>query len=282
MTQIITPTPLPIAIPTPPPAATAILGIFAPDDPLQPILFNIVRALVILLVALVLASATKRWIVRLLLRGKRLNANVASLVGNLAQIGIVLLGIINVLAAIGVELASLVAVLSVAGLAISLSLQDLLRNVVAGIFILLEQPFSIGDRITVKDVTGAVQGIELRTTHLRTDEGLQVVVPNNTMLTEIVTNRSASPQQRAGIKVSLETTDLEGLQEMAKDINQALTGIKEVAQSPAPTVIVEGVAEGTARLRAEFWFLTGQRAEVVSRAVAALRAKWPDADIAVE
>ncbi len=87
-------------------------------DPLTQILLNIVQALVILLVALVLASFAKGWVVRLLTRS-RANLNVATLVGNLVQVGIVLIGIITALPVIGVQWASLVAVLSIAGLAIS-------------------------------------------------------------------------------------------------------------------------------------------------------------------
>ena len=149
--------------PTPTTTPTAILGLFAQGDPVGIFLFNLGKALLILLVALILAQSAKRWIVRLLTRSRRININVASLVGNLVQIAIVALGIINLLTAFGVDLASLVTVLGVAGLAISLSLQDLLRNVVAGIYVLLEQPFKIGDRISVKDVTGVVQGY--RATH---------------------------------------------------------------------------------------------------------------------
>ena len=277
MNPLDTPTPLPLPAPTP----EVILGMFAPNDPLLPVLFNIGKALVILLVALVLAGAGKRWTVRLMTRGKRINLNVASLVGNLVQIGIVVLGVINVLIAFGVDLASLVTLLGVAGLAISLSLQDLLRNVVAGIYVLMEHPFHIGDRISVKEVTGVVQSIELRTTILRTDDGLQVVVPNNTMLNEIVTNRSITSQQKAAVRIRVSTTNLGDLQKMSDDITAILATIEGVEQTPAPSVVLEGIHEGTARLKVEFWFPTGQKSKVAARVVEALRAQWPEANMSV-
>lgn len=277
MIPLDTPTPIPLPTPT----ASAILGILAPTDPLVPILFNIGKAVIILLVALVLAGATKRWTVRLLTRGKRINLSAASLVGNLVQIGIAALGLINMLVAFGVDLASLVTVLGVAGLAISLSLQDLLRNVVAGIYVLMEQPFRIGDRVTVKDVTGTVQTIEMRTTILRTDDGLQVVVPNNTMLNEIVTNRSISNQQKAVIRARIRPTDQDDLQKLANGITGALANINGLAQDPLPVVVTEGMQGGLARFRIEFWFPTGQKAAVSSRIVDALRTRWPDANISV-
>src|ERR687893_213895 len=117
-------------------------GILSTSDPLVQILLNIMRALLVLVVALVVV------------------------------------GVVLMLPSFGVDWAGLLTLVGAAGLAISLSMQDLLKNVIAGIYILMEQPFRIGDRISVKEVTGIVQGIELRTTLLCTEESLQVVVPN--------------------------------------------------------------------------------------------------------
>jgi small-conductance mechanosensitive channel len=197
------------------------------------------------------------------------------------QIGIVVLGIINLLAAFGVDLASLVTVLGVAGLAISLSMQDLLRNVVAGIYVLMEQPFKIGDRISVKDVTGVVQGIELRTTLLRTDDGLRVVVPNGTVLNEIVTNRSISNQQKTSIKVRLEIEDTADVQETSGEILVLLQNLASVSKSPEPAVAVEGTFDGLVRLRVDFWFTSGEKMAAAAEVVDALRAKWPEANMTV-
>lgn len=273
-----TPTPIPLPTPT---TTSTILGIISTSDPLVPLLFNIIRGVLILLVAILVAGAAKRWMVRLMTRGNKLNLNVASLVGNLVQIGIVALGIINILIAFGVDLASLVTVLGVAGLAISLSLQDLMRNVVAGIYILMEQPFKIGDKISVKDVTGTVQTIELRTTILKTDDGLQVVVPNNTVLNEVVTNRSVTNQQKAVIRVRVKDVAQGEMQKLSEGISEALAAIYGVGKKPAPVVTMEGVHEGTARVKVEFWHTTGQKAAVVSQVVDALRTRWPEANMAV-
>jgi len=154
---------------TPTPTPSPIAQIFSWTDAFADALPNIIRGLVVLLITLLIARFIKRWLVSLLLRGK-VSLSVATLLGNLAQIGVVALGVVLMLPLFGVDTATLLTVLGVTGLAISLSLQDVLRNVVAGIYILLEQPFRIGDRITVKDASGTVQGIELRTTILWTDD----------------------------------------------------------------------------------------------------------------
>jgi small conductance mechanosensitive channel len=246
-------------------------------DPLTQILLNILEALVIVLVALVLARFAKGWTVRLLTRS-RVNLSVATLVGNLAQVGVVLIGIITALPVIGIQWASLVAVLSIAGLAISLSVQDLLKNVVAGIYILMEQPFRIGDRISVKEVTGVVLGIELRTTILRTDDHLQVVVPNNTVLNEIITNRSTNNLVRATVLMRIKRAANTDLNTQVRD---TVASIPDVASTPAPVVTPEGIFEGTARIKIEFWVPTGKKAEVTAAVVEALQTSFPDANLKV-
>jgi len=60
---------------------------------------------------------------------------------------------------------------------------------VAGMYLLWEHPFEIGDAIKVKDVTGIVEDIQIRTTILRAENGQLIVVPNGVLFTEIVINR---------------------------------------------------------------------------------------------
>ena len=252
-------------------------GIFSTSDPLVQLLLNIMRALLVLVVALVLARFVKQWTVRLFTKS-RVSLNLATLLGNLAQVAVVLLGIVLMLPSFGVDWTGLLTLVGVGGLAISLSLQDLLKNVVAGIYILMEQPFRIGDRISVKEVTGTVQGIELRTTILCTEENLQVVVPNSLVLNEIVTNRSASNLQRQVITVRI----LRGsLSTISKEINEALKAFTDITSTPAPLVTLESIQEGAARLRVEYWTPAQVRVALMPQVVEALQVRFPEADVTV-
>src|SRR5439155_23779281 len=68
-------------------------------------------------------------------------------------------------------------------LAYSLAFQDILKNFIAGLFMLVERPFRLGDEITVDNHTGIVENIEMRATTLRTSEGEQVITPNSLVYT---------------------------------------------------------------------------------------------------
>jgi small conductance mechanosensitive channel len=265
-------------IPTPVPIPNPLERVLTSDNPLVVFLTALIWALVILLVALAVSRLARTGIVRLMSRSKRISLNIAVLLGNVVSVAVLVLGIVVSLSALGVEWAALVTILGTAGLALSLSLQDVLKNVIAGVYLLVEQPFSIGERISVKDVTGSVESIEIRTTIVRTDEGLQVVIPNNTVFTEIVTNRSATDLHRAVAEVQLRTNSIVSLTGQLTDL---LGEIEGVAGTPAPVISLEGVQEGVAQVRVEFWVPLAERVSLTARVVEAIRARFPEADVSV-
>ena len=75
-------------------------------------------------------------------------------------------------------------------LAFSLAVQDILKNFFAGVYLLLERPFRVGDTIQIKDQKGVVETIGIRTTTLRTEDNVYVMIPNAVMFAEIVANRT--------------------------------------------------------------------------------------------
>jgi small conductance mechanosensitive channel len=270
-----TPTP---AVPTPEPTAVPYLGFFGGGpDPLVNVLFDLARALVILLVALFLARLVKRWVVHLFARS-RISLNIAVLVGNILQTLVVALGLLPLAGVLGVDWTALVTVLGAVGLGLSLAMQDLLKNVVAGIYILLEHPFKIGDRISVKDATGVVRSIELRTTILSADDGLQMVVPNNVVLNEIVTNRSVSNLHRQVIVIQVPNASLTNT---STQVSIALKDFADIAASPTPIVALESVTDGNARLRIEYWVPLGMQVGLTPQVVEALQARFPHANVTV-
>src|SRR5687767_414054 len=124
-------------------------------------------ALVVAVVALVVARAVRATAMRSLAR-HRAHANATVLLGNLAQVLVLSLGLLAILAiytqgAFGWILTSF----SVIGIVVGLSLQDILKNFFAGLWVLVERPFRIGDTIEVAGHTGEVREISFRTTQLQ-------------------------------------------------------------------------------------------------------------------
>lgn len=90
----------------------------------------------------------------------------------------------------GVHVGALATLIGALGLAISLSLQDMAKNFVADLCLLMERAFHVGDQLTVRTFTGRVKLIDMRTTTLRTDDDQQVIVPNTIIMSEVVIRQS--------------------------------------------------------------------------------------------
>lgn len=108
----------------------------------------------------------------------------------LISIAVYLVAIVGVLSYMGVNTNGILTLISAFTVAIGLALQDVMRNLISGLFMLAEKPFTIGDRVMVRDRAGTVQGIDIRTTMLRTDDGALLMVPNQLMFTEILQNNT--------------------------------------------------------------------------------------------
>src|SRR5205085_7879292 len=195
-------------------------------------------ALVVAAVALLIARAVRGVTMRALARN-RAQANVTVLLGNLAQLTVIVVGVLLILAiytegAFGWILTSF----SVVGIVIGLSLQDILRNFFAGLWVLVERPFRIGDTIDVSGYTGTVEEISFRTTQLRTADGREVIVPNGTFMTSPVVNLTRFPTRRLAAWLAL-PEDKGALS--ADDVRTALAKVDGISPEPAPQVELRSI-----------------------------------------
>lgn len=131
---------------------------------------------------------------------RRTKADEASrlLVGRLAQ-GITLaLGVLAVLSVLGVNESLILATFGTAGIALGLALQDVLRCFFAGLYLLVERPFKLGDELQIKEYRGRIERVGFRTTALRTLDNTLVLVPNTLVFSEIVLNHSEAMEEPGG------------------------------------------------------------------------------------
>ena len=144
-------------------------------------------SLLITIVTLIIATRARDAIQRVGKR-RRTELDLVNLLGRVGYFGILFLGLILVLQVFGVDPTALFATLGVVGLAVSLAMQDVLKNIFAGIYLLIERPFRSGETIQVRTFTGVVETIDLRTTTLRA-ENEKVYVPNAILFAEVLVNR---------------------------------------------------------------------------------------------
>lgn len=162
------------------------------------------------------------------------DVQVKTLLHNVTTAVTYLAALLTALVVAGVNIAVMLTAAGVTTVAIGLAFQDILRNVLAGIWLLLERPFRLGDNITVQGQSGVVQNITLRTTTLKTGDGRLAVVPNLTAFTNTVVNASTFQLRQFTVGVRLPAdSDLEHLLRAA---GAALADSTALADRPAPSV----------------------------------------------
>ena len=155
------------------------------------------------------------------------------------------------------QFSSLIAGLGVAGITIGFALQDVAKNFVAGILLLIQQPFEIGDTIEVVSFGGTVLEISLRSTTIRTWDGRHVIIPNSEVYLNPIINFSATPRRRVEFTVGVAPdSDLDQVTRVAlKTLTENVEGI---LQDPAPQIIFANFGEFTIDFTAYYWIDTGE------------------------
>jgi len=214
-----------------------------------PFVQHLISAIAIFIV-LYLVGRFARVVVLWAMRRGKADRQVRTLVRNLITVATYVVAVIAALVVYGVNVAVIITAAGVGTVAIGLAFQDLLRNVLAGIWLLLEQPFRLGDTITVLDQTGAVQNITLRTTTLRTGIGELAILPNLTVFTGIVINLSHYQTRRLSVSVRLPAgADLADTLRRSREAIEGMPGIDD-----KPAIRFEPILDGEAPvLRCSFW-----------------------------
>jgi small-conductance mechanosensitive channel len=266
---------------------------FLPDNPrviltqAGYILTRVAITLLVLVVTLALAR-TLDTAVELGLERGHVNKNLLVLAGHAIYATTLIVGLIVMLTVWGVSLVVPVTLIGVLTVALSLALQDILKNVVAGVYLLIERPFVIGDQITVESYSGTIEDVQIRVTRLRTSDGQLVVIPNATLFTTPVVNKSFYERRRVSLTVTLPesgpggTDGLGTMETTEAAILASLSAIPGVRDEPAPEVTLRGSSAGRLELRAAFWMPTGdprREAATISEAIERLRLRLPDAEI---
>ena len=148
-----------------------------------------IQVLIVVLLTVWIARWRGGWVRRAALAG-RVYAEVAALVSRAAALAVYALGVTVILAIVGASWTAIAAVLGAATFGISLALQDVGRGFVNGIYILVERPFRIGDRVRVGVAEGRVEEVGVRLTTLRTASGDRIIVPNTVVFSSVIENSS--------------------------------------------------------------------------------------------
>ena len=226
-----------------------------------------------------------RTIKTLTIRGlgeNRIDINIRTVIGRIFYFVILTFTIFWILSLWQISIGIPVAGIGILTVAVTVAIQDILKDLVAGFYILLERPFHIGDQISTSGIpsyTGKVEDVQLRATKLLLVSGEEVIIPNSLIFSNIVVNNSGYDERRATITVTMpEEQFVTG--ETVEKILKAMREVESVKVKPEPTVALTGYTEKNALLTARFWIANGQLS-TVSDVVYALHAALPYADVSI-
>ncbi|HEX6201753.1 MAG TPA: mechanosensitive ion channel family protein [Thermoanaerobaculia bacterium] len=211
---------------------------------------NVIRAVVVLL-AFWLAIRLLTGLLRGVLARRRSDPTIVGITSRLAKYVLLSFAIVMALGELGFNVGSLIAGLGILGLAVGLAAQESLGNVVAGLTILWDRPYRVGDNVTIAGTFGRVQEIGLRATRILTVERLDAFLPNREVVKEKIVNHTANPQLRLGVPLSIAYK--EDTREARRALLAAVTGHRLIREEPLPAVVVTALAESGVELELRAW-----------------------------
>lgn len=210
---------------------------------------DITQAALLLIVGYIVARALSNLILRLNL------ANITPHSQTLIKRGVfyLVMGlmVVSALKQLGFDLGVLLGAAGILTVAIGFASQTSASNLISGLFLMMERPFSIGDVIRVEQTVGEVISIDLLSVKIRTFENLYVRVPNESMIKTQVTTLTRFPIRRADLMVGIAYKE---------DIERVKTVLNAVADKnplcltePVPLFIILGFGTSSIDLQFSVW-----------------------------
>jgi small-conductance mechanosensitive channel len=166
--------------------------------------------------------------------------------------------IIMALDTLGINIMPFIAGAGVAGIAIGFAAKDTLSNLIAGVLLIIDRPFEVGDRIEVWSAPagsatwGDVIDIGLRATKIKTTDNIVIIIPNNEIMKRDIVNYtiiSTNIRVRINVGVAYDA-DIEKAKKLILDVADAVDWI---SKTPAPKVVVRSFGESSVDLQLRVW-----------------------------
>ena len=218
--------------------------------PVTPLFLMKVAIFLFLLVAV--SNGVQRFLLGRVLRHVNIADSQKFALGRFTTYLLFAVGLFVGLQSLGVNLNSLVVFGGAVGVGVGLGLQNVVSNFVAGLILLVEQPIRMGDRIETGNTLGDVVKIAARSTWVRTNDNVIIIVPNNEFINNSVTNWTANdPNVRVSLPVGVGySSDPEVVRGL---LLQAAAAHPEVLDEPKPDVIFTDYGDNSINFALRVW-----------------------------
>jgi len=211
---------------------------------------QLISAIVVLLVFWAMWRVASKGLTLILARSG-LDATLGTLLQSATKIVVLSIGIVSALGQVGVDIAGLLTGVGVIGLTIGFAARDALSNMISGLFILWDRPFTLGDLVEIGGSYGRVDSITLRTTRVVTVDGKMLAIPNTEIVNRTVASYTNFPHLRLDIAFTVGVNE-----DLGKVRTTALAVCQNDSQfmgQPAPVVVVTALNDYNVAMELRAW-----------------------------
>jgi len=210
---------------------------------------DVLLSITILFLSVILARSITVYLRRII--GERIEKNYRELILKLVYYLIVFTGFLTILPILGLNPSGLLVAGGITGIVIGFASQNVVSNLISGVFILWEKPIRIGDQIQINGISGYVEDINIMSTIIRTYDGLFVRIPNHALFTGNITNTTGNVARRFEFRIGIGYTDDA---EKAMDIIKRIVDKEPFAlKDPSPVVFVDEFGDNAVILSIKIW-----------------------------
>ena len=246
------------------------------------VLPGLLAGIMILFLTRTAAKTVRRLTLRIAQRALR-NRSLHTLVTQISFVSTWICGILfaAVIAFPSLNLSNVIALLGFSSVAIGFAFQDIFKNFLAGVLLLLQEPFQLGDQIIVDGYEGTVEDIALRSTQIKTYQGETIVIPNSLVFTSPVHVLTALNSRRTDLSIGVDYNT--PLPMAFKTLREATQEIEGVLPEPSIEVDAVGFGDSSIDLMVRYWTRPEKKEvrQTQSRVIAALKRACDNADISI-
>ncbi|SFZ98311.1 Small-conductance mechanosensitive channel [hydrothermal vent metagenome] len=198
---------------------------------------------------------------------------------NIVSKMVMLIGVLMGLSILGVNMGPVLAFVGAAGFVVAFALQNTLSNFASGLMLMLYRPFDIDDVVDVAGVIGTVKSMTLVTTSVMTADNRLMIIPNNTIWGNIITNVTHSDKRRVDLTVGIGYN--ESIEKAQKVLEDILSNHPLILKDPEPAVKVHELADSSVNFIVRPWTLTADYWTVYWEITRRIKVRFDEENISI-
>src|SRR6056297_277079 len=208
---------------------------------------------ILFLVAFIVASRViKGILLRRVLTRFEIESGLQYTLARISQYIVVTVGVLISFQFIGINLSSLAVIFGFLSVGIGFGLQNITSNFISGLIVLFERPISVGDRVSVNNIEGDIQEINIRSTKVKTLDNISIIVPNSEFVSKDVINFShGDPTYRLSVDVGVSYSS--DLDKVLKALNEVAEESDDVMENPSHDVQLRNFGDSSWDMKLFVW-----------------------------